>query len=199
MKKMLLTAVVSILLLGLILPGMVSAADGTNETASKQDTVDKEAKNKGYIAFGVIIGMALAGIFSAIGLGLTGASAVGVVSEKRELFSHAMVLQVLPMTQGIYGLVGAIILLLGGGFFGTPRADLADNAVGMTAIAAGLVIGLTGLSAIPQGQISSAGISALPRNDEDWTKSVIFAAMPETMAIFGLLIAILLAKGAGFI
>lgn len=198
MRKMLFSAVVSILLLGVILPGMVCAAEG-NETTSTQDTLDREQKNKGYIAFGVIIGMALAGIFSAIGLGLTGASAVGVVSEKRELFSHAMVLQVLPMTQGIYGLVGAIILLLGGGFFGGAKADLADNAVGMTAIAAGIVIGLTGLSAIPQGQISSAGISALPRNDEDWTKSVIFAAMPETMAIFGLLVAILLAKGAGFI
>ncbi|RLF91054.1 V-type ATP synthase subunit K, partial [Thermococci archaeon] len=57
---------------------------------------------------------------------------------------------------------------------------------------AGLLVGLTGLSAIPQGIIASAGIGAVSKNPKTFTQNLIFAAMAETMAIFGLVGAIIL-------
>ena len=172
--------------------GTVLAEDTTDADEEKKDT---EVTNKRYIAVGAFLAMAIAGIVSAFALGHTGAAAMGVISEKEEHFGKAFILQVLPMTQGLYGFVIAFLLILGMG-----NADLADGAVGWIAISAGLVIALTGISAIPQGQTASAGIQSIPRNPELSTgKKIILAAMPETMAVFGFLIAILLMQEAGIL
>ena len=55
---------------------------------------------------------ALAGIGSAIGIGIAGQAAAGVVSEDPNKFGQVLVLQALPGTQGIYGLLIAFIILL---------------------------------------------------------------------------------------
>ncbi len=177
-----------------ILPGAAVAQGDDEPTEDEQDAIDENTK---YIAIGALIAMGMSGILSAVALGLTGSAAVGVVSEKDEYFGKAMILQVLPMTQGIYGLVAAMLLLVGSGFFGDGVAG--DGALGVVAIAIGLVVGLTSVSAIPQAQAASAGISSIPRNPDAAGKSVILAAMPETMAIFGLLIAIILMLGVGIL
>ena len=69
---------------------------------------------------GAVLAALLGGIGSAIGVGMTGQAAAGVVSENPPLFGKVLILQLLPGTQGIYGLlVGFITLskigLLGGG------------------------------------------------------------------------------------
>lgn len=177
------------------LPALALAQNETEEvTEEEQNAIDE---NKKYIAIGALIAMGMSGILSAVALGLTGSAAVGVVSEKDEYFGKAIILQVLPMTQGIYGLVAAMLLLVGSGFFGGEVAS--DGALGAVAIAIGLVVGLTAVSAIPQAQAASAGISSIPRNPDAAGKSVILAAMPETMAIFGLLVAIILMLGVGIL
>ena len=62
-----------------------------------------------------IIGAALAAILSGIGsakgVGIVGKSASGMLSEDPSKFGQAMVLQALPGTQGIYGLVTAFLIL----------------------------------------------------------------------------------------
>ena len=199
MKNALIASVISLMLL-MVLFSVTAVAENDGTDKYTEEEKDDIARNKAYVAIGALIAMAVAGLFSAFALGITGSSAVGVVSEKDEQFGKAMVLQVLPMTQGIYGLVTAVLLMMGAGFLGDANDELLlDNAVGITAIAIGLVVGLTGLSAIPQGQISSASISALARNEESFGKNIIFSAMPETMAIFGLLVAILLMQGVGLL
>ena len=111
-----------------------------------------------------------------------------------------MVLQILPMTQGVYGFMAAFLLLMGAGFLGEINQELMlNNSVGLTAIAIGLVVGLTGLSAIPQGQIASASINSYAQHEELFGKNMILSAMPETMAIFGLLIGIFLMMGVGLL
>lgn len=177
-----------------VLPGSVFAQDGDTKDEEEQDAIDENTK---YIAIGALIAMGMSGILSAVALGLTGSAAVGVISEKDEYFGKALILQVLPMTQGIYGLVAAMLLLVGSGFFGGEVAS--DGALGVVAIAIGLVVGLTSISAMPQAQAASAGISSIPRNPDASGKSIILAAMPETMAIFGLLIAIILMLGVGIL
>jgi len=140
--------------------------------------------------------MGIAGIGSAMGLMLAGTSAVAVTSEKPELFGKCLVFQVLPMTQAVYGLLTAILLMMGAGLLGGGgSANLANPMIGLSAIGIGLVVGLTGLSATNQGMVASASISAVARDPKVAARGIIYTVMPETIAIFGLLVAILLMTG----
>ena len=73
-----------------------------------------------YGILGAALSALLAGIGSAIGVGITGRAAAGVIAEDPEKFGKVLILQLLPGTQGIYGLLIAFIALsimgiLGGG------------------------------------------------------------------------------------
>ena len=54
---------------------------------------------------GAALAALLAGIGSSIGVGIAGRAAAGVVTEDPEKFSKVLILQLLPGTQGIYGLL----------------------------------------------------------------------------------------------
>jgi len=149
------------------------------------------------VILGCALAIGIAGIASAIGLALAGSSAVAVTAEKPNLFGKLLVLQVLPMTQSVYGLLTAILLMMGVGILGgTPAATLLQ---GMGALWIGLAVGLTGLSAINQGMVASSSISAVGRNPDVAARGIIFTVMPETIAIFGLLVGILLMTGLGLL
>ena len=143
------------------------------------------------IIMGCMFATAIAGIASAIGLAIAGTSAVAVTAEKPELFGRLLVLQVLPMTQSVYGLLTAILLMMGAGLLGGGGKEI-QPWIGTAAIWIGLTVGLTGLSAINQGSIASASIASVGRNPDVAARGIIFTVMPETIAIFGLLVAILL-------
>ena len=64
-----------------------------------------------------------AGIGSAIGVGRAGQAAAGLVTEDPTQFSRALILQLLPGTQGIYGLLIAFIALSNIGLLG-GNADM---------------------------------------------------------------------------
>ena len=73
-----------------------------------------------YALIGIALAVGLAGCGSAIGVKIAGEAAAGVTSVDPSKFSKVLLLQLLPGTQGIYGLlVGFIALskvgLLGGG------------------------------------------------------------------------------------
>ncbi len=66
-----------------------------------------------------------------------------------------------------------------------------DINLGLKAIGAGLAIGIACLgSAIGEGNAASAAIGATAEDEENFTKSLILTVLPETQAIFGLVIAI---------
>ena len=67
---------------------------------------------------GVALAGALAGIGSAVGVSIAGQAASGVVSEDPDKFGKVLLMQLLPGTQGIYGLVVAILIMLKMGVFG---------------------------------------------------------------------------------
>ncbi|WP_048147202.1 ATP synthase subunit K [Pyrococcus abyssi] len=146
-----------------------------------------------YVALGMALGAGLAGAASSFGVGIAGAAAAGAVAEDEKNFRNALILQGLPMTQSIYGLITLFLIgmtagIIGGGGFKFSN-DLISSAI---LFGAGLLVGLTGLSAIPQGIIASSGIGAVSKNPRTFTQNLIFAAMAETMAIFGLVGAIIL-------
>ena len=70
---------------------------------------------------------------------------------------------------------------------------------GLVAIGAGLAIGLTAIAAgIAEKEIGSAAVGAMAEKEEVFGKVLILTVIPETIVIFGLVVAILimnLAKG----
>ena len=169
--------------------GIASAAEEDEESNS----------NKAMVILGCALAIGITGIASAIGLSLAGSSAIAVTAEKPELFGKLLVLQVLPMTQSVYGLLTAILLMMGAGLLGAGGNTEVTSLMGIGAIWIGLAVGLTGISAINQGMVASSSISAVGRNPDVVARGIIFTVMPETIAIFGLLVGILLMTGLKFI
>ncbi|GAB6100905.1 V-type ATP synthase subunit K [Thermococcus atlanticus] len=157
-----------------------------------------------YVSLGAALAAGIAGAASSFGVGIAGAAAAGAVAEDEKNFKNALILEGLPMTQSIYGLITLFLILmvsgiLGGGFKFSDPNNMTNIVKSAILLGAGLTVGLTGLSAIPQGIIASAGIGAVAKNPKTFTQGIIFAAMAETMAIFGLVGAlIMIVTGVGF-
>ena len=140
---------------------------------------------------------ALAGIGSAIGVGIAGQAAAGVLAEDPKKFGKTLILQALPGTQGIYGLLMAFLIFIRIGLLGGGLGDL-TLAQGLYVFASGIPIGLIGIwSGIAQGKAAASGIMLLGKRPDQMAKGIIYAAMVETYAIFGLLISILMLFNLG--
>ncbi len=178
----------------------LTITDNNNNTATITQNIQTgdTSNNKKMVILGCALALGIAGISAAIGLGIAGSSAIAVTAEKPELFSKLLILQVLPMTQSVYGLLTAILLMMGAGLIGGVDATVTPL-MGMGAVWIGLVVGLTGTSAINQGMTAASSISAVGRNPDVVSKGIIFTVMTETIAIFGLLLGILLMVGLGFL
>ena len=143
-----------------------------------------------YALLGAAVAVFLAGAGSAIGVGIAGQAASGVVTEDPNKFSKVLVLQ-LPGTQGIYGLLVGFITLSKIGLLGGGAADL-DPKTGLLILAACLPIGIVGLiSGKAQGQTAAAAIGIVAKKPDQFGKAMLFPAMVETYAILALLISIL--------
>ncbi|MCQ6963244.1 ATP synthase [Methanolobus chelungpuianus] len=63
---------------------------------------------------------------------------------------------------------------------------------GLKAIGAALAVGLTGLaSAIAEKDIGTAAVGAMAENEALFGKGLILTVIPETIVIFGLVVALL--------
>lgn len=141
---------------------------------------------------GAVCAALFAGIGSARAVGLVGEAAAGVVSVDPSKFSKVLILQLLPGTQGLYGLLIAILLLSRIGVLGGGAVDL-TTAQGLMFLAASLPIAVVGyFSAMAQGRAAVAGVGITAKKPEHNGKGIIMAAMVETYAILALLVSILL-------
>lgn len=67
------------------------------------------------------------------------------------------------------------------------------NQRGLIAIGAGLAVGLSGIgSALAEKDIGAAAVGAMAEREELFGKGLIMTVIPETIVIFGLVVAILL-------
>lgn len=145
--------------------------------------------------FGAALCAALAGCGSAIGVMAAGKAAAGVTSQKPELFGKLLVLQALPGTQGIYGFLTAILIMVRLGLLGGGPLDISDT-VGWQFFFAALPMGLCGLiSGIAQGKTAVAAIHLTGKQPDAAGKGITMTALVETYAILALLISILLVFG----
>ena len=144
-----------------------------------------------YALLGAAVAVFLAGAGSAVGVGIAGQAASGVVSEDPSKFAKVLVIQLLPGTQGIYGLLVGFITLSKIGLLGGGILDLTPQQ-GLLILAACLPVGIVGLiSGKSQGQTAAAAIGIVAKKPEQFGKAMLFPAMVETYAILSLLISIL--------
>ena len=73
---------------------------------------------------GAAVAVIFAGMGSAYGVGIAGQAASGVVTEDPSKFAKVLVIQLLPGTQGIYGLLVAFLTLSKIGVLGGQIADI---------------------------------------------------------------------------
>ncbi len=145
-----------------------------------------------FAGLGAALAVILSGFGSAIGVGLVGQAASGLIIEEPHKFGKSLVLQLLPGTQGLYGFVIGLLVL------GTLDAGM-SLANGMYLFAACLPVGLVGwVSAIAQGKTAAAGISILAKNEEHSTKGIIYAVMVETYALLAFVISLILVNAVAF-
>lgn len=144
-----------------------------------------------YALLGAAVAVFLAGAGSALGVGVAGQAASGVVSEDPSKFAKVLILQLLPGTQGIYGLLVGFITLSKIGLLGGGAADVSVQ-TGLMILAACLPIGIVGLiSGRAQGKTAAAAIGIIAKKPDQFGKAMLFPAMVETYAILALLISIL--------
>lgn len=144
---------------------------------------------------GAALAVILAGAGSAKAVGMAGEVAAGVVTEEPEKFSQTLLLQALPGTQGIYGLLTAFLILFKIGLIGGVLKELTTSQ-GILFLAAAMPIAIVGYkSAVAQGKVAVAGIGIVAKRPQELAKAITFAAMVETYAILALLGSILMVNG----
>lgn len=139
---------------------------------------------------GAAFAVLFAGIGSAIGVSKAGSAAAAVTAEDESKFSKVLLLQLLPATQGVYGLIIAFFVFMQIGLFGGTIAGLSLEA-GLAIFASCMPIAIVGLmSAVYQGKVAVSAIGAVAKKTSTFGKGMTMVAMVETYAIFALAISI---------
>ena len=143
-----------------------------------------------FLGASLTCGLSCAG--SARGCGIAGEAGNGLLCEDPSAFGKVMILQVIPGTQGLYGLVVWFFALLQMGVF-------SGTAVGMS-VADGLRVACacipmaTGcaISAPAQGRVAATAITLMAKRPNDWAKGIILCITVEFYAILCLLASFLM-------
>ena len=139
---------------------------------------------------GATLAIGIPGLSTAFGVKAAGLAATGAVAEDKENFKNALVLQALPQTQTVYGFIAALFILIGAGLVGDPKEITTPH--GLVMLASGIIVAITGISAIAQGLVASSGIISCVKNKDAFVPSIVFTGQCETPAIFGFIISVII-------
>lgn len=147
-----------------------------------------------YAILGAAAAVVLAGLGSVFGVAIAGQSAAGVVTEDPDKFGQVLLLQALPGTQGIYGLLIGFIIMNKMNIF-DGMVDVSTE-TGLLLFVSALPIAIVGLiSAIYQGKTSAAAIGIIAKRPEELAKAFTFPVVVETYAVLALLASFLMVNG----
>ncbi|MBO7320396.1 MAG: V-type ATP synthase subunit K [Bacteroidales bacterium] len=130
--------------------------------------------------FGMAVMLAMSCIGSTLGVTVGGNATIGGLKKNPDMFGSAMLLCVLPSTQGLYGFAGFFLML-------NKLKEMADvltlnQSLGMCA--AGLGLGIVGwYSAMRQANLVANGINEISNGQDVFGKTMILAVFPELYAI----------------
>jgi V/A-type H+/Na+-transporting ATPase subunit K len=138
-----------------------------------------------------ILGGALAfvggGMGSAIGITYVSGVASGILVEDPEKFGSLIPLLAIPGTQGIYGLITAILVTI---MFDLPKIS---GHTGLMVFFSCLPVAFVCcVSAIYQGLTAASASAMVARRTEELGKAMVLPAMVETYAVFSLILTIFL-------
>ncbi len=142
---------------------------------------------------GLAVGLSCVG--SAKGTGIAGEAGTGLLCEDPTKSGKVMVLQLLPGTQGLYGMVVWFFALIRMNFMGNAAAVAGSMTVqqGLAFFAACMPMAIGGLlSAIAQGRVAAGSINILAKKPDDWSKGLILCGIVEFYAILSLLASMLM-------
>ena len=150
----------------------------------------------GLAFLGAALAVGLCCVGSARGTGMVGEAATGLLTEAPEHFSKCLILQVLPGTQGLYGLVIWFFALFTMGAFSGGIVPLTVTQ-GLTIFVSCIPMAIGGwLSAIYQGRVAASAINVVAKKPEEYMKGVILCGIVEFYAILSLVGTILLLMNA---
>jgi len=134
----------------------------------------------------------LGGIGSAIGITIASSTASGILSEDGTKFGKVLPLAAMPGTQGIYGFIAAVLVVI---FFGVLDGNVAlPAAAGFKVFLACMPVGVLCLvSAIYQGLTAAAAAGIIAADQP--APALIFPALVETYAVLALIVTILMMLG----
>ena len=151
----------------------------------------------GGLAIGILgaaLAAALSGIGSAKGTGCAGEAGTGLLCQDPSKFGKVMILQVIPGTQGLYGLVVWFFALLQMGVFGGNVNPLELTVVDGLRVACACLPMATGaaISAPAQGRVAATAVNLMAKRPDDWAKGIILCITVEFYAILSLLASFLM-------
>lgn len=151
---------------------------------------------------GMLIGILGSGIAavvccvgSAKGTGIAGEAGAGLLREKPDLFSKALILQVIPGTQGLYGFVIWFICIIQMGVMSGTAVGMSIP-TGLLYAAACLPIAIGGsTSAVYQGRVAVSSIQLLAKQPDSMGKGVMLCVIVEFYAILSFLASFIMLIG----
>jgi len=142
-----------------------------------------------FASLGIALAVFLSGMGSALGVGSTGQAAAALLKEQPEKFVNALILQLLPGTQGLYGFAIGMMIFI------KIKPEMALQH-GVTLFLASLPVAIVGFfSAKHQGRVATAGMQILAKRPEENTKGIILAVMVETYAILAFVVSLMMVNG----
>ena len=150
-----------------------------------------------YALVGAACAVVLAGIGSAVGISYPAAIATGAMTEDPKNFGRYLLLVALPGTQGIYGFVGAFLVIqkLGLTTGGAIAASL-TTIQGVQIMWACFPVAIAGfVSAMYQGKVCASGVALTSKQPSESGKALVYGVFVEFYAILGLITTIFLLSG----
>lgn len=144
-----------------------------------------------FAILGAAVAVILSGMGSSKGVGIASEAAGAVLMDDPGKFGKLLVLQLLPGTQGLYGLIVGVMVMLNTGILGgTPVTDVG---VGLQYLAACLPIALGGyFSAKSQGRVCAVGVNLTAKRPEESSKAIVAASLIELYALLGFITSFLM-------
>ncbi|MGC8934107.1 MAG: hypothetical protein ACP5HX_04440 [Thermoproteota archaeon] len=143
--------------------------------------------------FSVLSAIGLSGVGSILGIAMTASVSTRLVAEKPERFGMALVFTVLAETPVIYGLLVSLFIIMSG-------SNVNNFYSSLSLLGSGISVGVTGLfSGLGIGIAGSAAIGAISERDDLFGKALVFAVLPESIVIYGLLVSIIIMRGIGLL
>ena len=130
-----------------------------------------------FAGLAIAIAVIFSGMGSSRGVGTAGQAAAALLKEEPDKFAQALILQLLPGTQGLYGFVIGFFILL-------RMSAGVSLATGLAYVFVALPVGVVGYF--------TAGLQILAKRPEHVMKGVILAAMVETYAILAFVVSFML-------